>query len=192
MISGGLPQHKVSGVFFVGSDLDSSPCQHIVKRAAREAAIVVHGLNGKQNVALLALNTVVHCVGVAFSNEAGNHINHFRNMIGGVGNNRRRKIIQRGHIVDIGFGVALRHRTNLFAQFRRGGHNFVVDIGDVSRVNDLCIESVQEAIQRVKNHCGPGISDVNPVVDRGPADIQSDSRRVDRLEQLFAAGHCVV
>ena len=131
-------------------------------------------------------------VGVCLGNQARDHIDHLGNMLSSVWHNSGRQIIQRLHIVKIGFRITGRQNTNILTQLRSGLHNLVFNIGDIARVLNIGIETHQQPIERIKHHSRAGIAYMHTVVDRWPTDIHSHPLAIYGLERLLAAGHAVV
>ena len=113
-------------------------------------------------------------------------------MLGGVGNNGRRQIVKRLHILKVGLGVTGRQRGNILAQLGGSVHNLIVDIGDIAGVIHFWVEGLQHPEQRIKDNRRPGITYMDPVVDRWPTDIHGHPLAINWLKGLLAACQCVV
>ena len=192
MVGRGLPEHKVTGIFFIGSYLNTGASQHIVQGATGELAVVFHGLNIEQHMALLPLNTIIHCIGVPLLHQARNHTDHLRDMLGGVGNNSWRQVVESLHILKVGLGIAGRQHRNILTQFGGGVHNLIVNIGDIAGVLYFWVEGLQHPEQRIKDNSRSGIANMDPVVDRWSTDIHGHPLAIDWLKGLLAACQCVV
>ena len=92
------------------------------------------------------------------------------------------------------WAVALGSIGDVFAIGARGVDDLIVDIGDVTGVDNLgfAIAMAQEAEQLVKDDDGSCVADMGKAVNGWPANVEADAFRIDRLECLFPAGERIV
>jgi len=77
---------------------------------------------------------------------------------------------------------------------RGAGVDLVVDVGDVSRVDDVvsAVKPAQQSEQHVEDNDRPRVADVGEVVDRRPADVHAHGASIDRFELGLAARQRIV
>ena len=184
-IAGRLPQHEVARVFFIGRHFDPRAGQHVVQRALRQLAVIGHGLHCKQHVPFRR-------VGVALLDQPFDHGDHFRQVLGGIGNDIRLEIVERGHILGIGLGKARRQDADLLAVIPRGLHDLVVDIGDIARIDHVAEVFLQQAIERIEHDDRAGVADMHAVIDGGPTDVHAHAVVHQGFKNFFLSGESVV
>jgi hypothetical protein len=77
---------------------------------------------------------------------------------------------------------------------RRARIDLVVDVGDVADVGDvvLAVDVPLQAEQHVEYDHRPRVADMGEVIDRRPAHIHADIRRIERRECTFLARQRIV
>ena len=141
-----LPQHKVARVSFVGRDLDAGAGDHLVERAFRQLAVILHRRHAEQHV-------VLGDVGVAGGDQLLDQRAHLGDMLGRARLDGRRQAAERGHVLVellVGFFRDLADRlverqAGIF--LRRARVDLVIDVGDVAHVGDVlgAVEMAQQA-----------------------------------------------
>ena len=129
-------------------------------------------------------------IGVAAGDEGRDHGEHGADVVGGAGLQRGGKGAQGGHLLVIIGGVAV--GDDLYVDAFVGGLPvyLVVDVSDVAGIDHriLSIEMAQQAEEDVEDDDGPGVADVDVIIDRGAADIHRHPGRIGGDEvALFAA-----
>jgi hypothetical protein len=183
----GLPQHEVHVAALVRSDVDAGTRHHLVQRAAGQLAVVLHRGNVEQHVA-------VRRIGVALGDEALDHGDHLRDVLGGAGLDRGRQDAQGGDVrVELACR-ALREIADRDPLLPRARVDLVVDVRDVAHVGDvgLAVDLAEQAEQHVEHDHRPCIADMGIIIDGGTADIHAHIRRVQGGELLLGAGQRVV
>ena len=113
-------------------------------------------------------------------------------MVGGLGNDARGFRIQRRHVFGEGGREAFGEGTNVFAIFRRGLDDLVINISDVAGIRHLRVEALQQPVQHIKHHHRAGIADMDEVIDRGAAHVEGDAVGIQRNEVVLLPGEGVV
>ena len=114
----------------------------------------------------------------------------------------RRKHVQGAHRVVVTAGIILRdlHRLELLETGFLGDLVLalvgivleVADVGDVAHVAHLIARRFQIAKQQVERNGRTRMSQMRIAVNGGTADVQTDERRLERFEALFAARKRIV
>ncbi len=81
-----LPQHEVSGIALVGRDLDAGAGAHVVEAAAGELAVIRHAGDREEHVPF-------RLIGVPGGDQALDHRDHLRDVLGGARLDRRRQAL---------------------------------------------------------------------------------------------------
>ncbi len=183
----GLPQDEVHGVALVWRDLNARAGDHLIERAAGEAAIAVHAGHVEEHVPL-------GHIGAAAGKKLLDDGDHLRNRFGGARLESRLKDAKNGNIVmklvQRPFGE-LADRNILFGS---ASIYLVVHIGDVANIGDVlgAVDQPQQTKQNVEDDHGPRIADVSKVVDGRSAHIEAHVLRVGGGEDLLGAAQRVV
>ncbi len=182
-----LPQHEIAGVFLVGSDFDPCAGDHVCPAAPRQRAVFRIGADPEQRMTLRRIS-------VTGADQPLDQRDHLRDVLGGPRLDIRRQAAQGRHVLMELRGRSSRHLGDRLAARRGGGHDLVLDIGDVAHVCDVlrAVFVAQHAIEQVEHHDRAGVADMGVVVDRRAADIHPHIIRIDRREGLFAVGQRIV
>ena len=76
-------------------------------------------------------------VGVPAVDETFDHVNHLRDVLGSPWLDSWQTNTQRRHVIVVGVAVALRNNIDRHILLSRGGVDLVINIGDVTGVDDL-------------------------------------------------------
>ena len=153
-----LPQHKIGGIVLVGRHLDARAGDHLVAAAAGEPPVTGVGGDREQHVAF-------GDIGVAAGDQALDHRDHLRDMLGRPRLDIGRQAAQCGHVVVKRGDGAFGQRGDRLAILAGGVDDLVVDIGDVADIADvvLAVDVAQHPIKHVEHdnrprHCRYGRS----------------------------------
>ena len=185
VIGGGLPQDEIAGIALVGGDLHTGTGQQILRRAARQFAVIGIGAHREQHM-------TIGGIGVAAGDEFFDDGDHLRDILGRPRFDIRRQRAERRHVgVEIGerFGGDLQDRHTAFLG---AGVDLVIDVGDVAHIGHARIEHAQQPGQHVEHHHGAGVADMGAVIDRRPADIHAHMAGIERGETLALPRQAVV
>ena len=180
-----LPEDEITGVALVVGHFHPRSGKHVFQFATGELAVVGHGFHRKQHLA-------VGLVGVALFHQGLDHGDHFADVVGGLGNDARGFRIQRRHVFGEGSGETLGEYADVFAIFRRGLDDLVINVGDIAGVDHFRIEPLQQPVQHIKHHHRAGIADMDEVIDRGAAHVEGDAVGIQRNEVVLLPGQGVV
>ncbi len=182
-----LPQHEIGGIALVGRDLDTRAGDELVARAARQAAVLGEAADREEDV-------MIGLVGMALGDEALDHRDHRRDVVGrarlGIGRQRQKRLR-----IGVKFlGRALGQLADGDAGGLGGGVDLVVDVGDVADIAHMrrAIGRAQQPVEHVEHDDRPRVADMRQVVDRGPAHIDAHGFGIERRELLLAPGERVV
>ena len=180
-----LPQHEVGGIALVRRHLHARALDHLLARAPRQRSVARERRHVEQHVAF-------RLIGVAAGEQALDHRDHLGHMCGRVRLDRRRQHVQRRHVLVVGGGVALRDHRGRDPLGRGGGHDLVVDVGNVAHIDHVAVAPLEHAEQHVEHDGRSGIADVRVIVDRGAAHIHGRPTRVGRGKCLLAPGQRII
>ena len=133
-------------------------------------------------------------VSMALGDERFDHRHHTRDFLGRMRRDGRRADTERAHVVQIVPLIALGDDRDVDALVRRRGHDLVVDVGDVARVDHLAVRvgMLEDAAEQVEDHRRPGVTDVGAAVYGRAASIHRDAAVLARNEVALCAGQRVV
>ena len=142
-------------------------------------------------------------VGMAARHKLIDHRNHLGDILRGPRRMIRPRIAQCIHIGVVpgnGFLCALGDQffqrariTRLFARQRRCV-NFIIHIGEIAHIGHSIwpIDMAQQAVEHVKHDHRPRITQMRPIIHRGPAQIHAQVRGINWHKPFFLAGLGVV
>ena len=187
VICSGLPQHKIARILLVRSHFDTRTGDHVIQRAAGELSIALIGPDGEKHVALGLISETV-------LDQLARHLDHLRNMLGGMRLDVRHCHTNRAHILAIDFGITGRDRLDRLAAFLGGGDDLVVHIGDVAGIDDLVltIDMAQGTGEDIKHDGRARIANVRVIINGWTTDIECHTLRVDGFERPFVAAQRVI
>ena len=182
-----LPQHEIHRIALVGRDVDARAGDHLVKRALRQRAVILHRRHAEQHVLL-------GDVGVAVRNQPLDQRLHLLDVLGRARLDVGRQTAQRRDVlleILVGLFGQLADRD---AALRGARVDLVVDVGDVAHVGDvaLAVEMAQQPVQHVEHDHRPRVADVREVVDRRTAHVHAHALVIERLERPLLARERIV
>ena len=182
-----LPQHEIGGVLLVGRHFHPRAGDHLVQRPARQAAVTAMAGDIEKHMAFRR-------IGMAHGDQQRDHVDHRRNAGGGVRVQIRALHTQGGRIFQIECLIPLGDHVDAHALGAGLVHDLVVDIGNISGVDNLfrAIAVAQQALQHIEHHGGTEIADMRPAIDGRAADIHRHPIRIDRHQFLLGAGSGVI
>ena len=199
LFRGFFPQREIERSPLVALTVERSRVGlHLVEHAARQLAIAV--------LAVVSLDveidrTVAH-IGEALLENGLRHLDLLDDMTRSAGFDTRRKHVQGAHRIVVTVGIILRdlHRLELLETGFLGDLVLalvgivleVADVGDVAHVAHLIARRFQIAKQQVERNGRTRMSQMRIAVNGGTADVQTDERRLERFEALFAARKRIV
>jgi hypothetical protein len=129
---------------------------------------------------------------VPLGDEIFAQLDHFRDVLGGLGFDVRPQDAEAVHVgvegVDVGVGDGLEIR----ALTVRPINDLVVHVGEVADKGHLHADVAQVADQDVEDHGRAGVSDVAVVIGRDAADIHGHMAGLERDEFFLFPGEAVV
>ena len=187
---GGLPDGEVGGVLFqvvvhLAAQLAVAALQFFQVQVA-ELAVLLEGAGAEVDVAVLG-----H-VAVALVQDVLHDVQDLLDVLGGAGAHGGGLGVQAVAVLD---ELGLELLGDLFhaAALLLGLFDeLVVDVGDVGDKIDLVAPVLKVPAQGVEHHHGPGVADVDVVVDGGAADVNAVLPRRLGDELLFFAGQRIV
>ena len=162
----GLPEHEVHRIALVGRHVHPRAGDHVVHRAAREAAVGLVGGHREEDV-------TPRLVGVALGDQRLDHGDHLRQVLSRAGLVGRAQAAERVHVLVVPADRLVRDLLHGAAGLLGASDDLVVDVGEVADVDHpvLAVDVAQEAEEHVEHHRRAGVAEMRPVVDRGAADI---------------------
>jgi len=182
---GRFPQHKISRVTLIGSDLYAGACQHIVQRAIRKSAVFRHRLHSKEHMTLRFIR-------VPLANKRLRQLNHCRDVVRGVrlkGGSQRVKL---GHVLTKLIGILLGNRIDRSVLLPCGLDDLVLNIGNVAGIHDIFVVRLQHAKERIKDDDRSRITDMSKVIYRRSADIHAHCFGLKWFEEFLLSRQGVV
>ncbi len=182
-----FPQNEICRVLLVGGDFNPRAGDLFVAVAAGKFPVIVPGRHVEQHMA-------VRLVGVPLRDQIHDHRNHRRNMVCRPRLLVRLDAAQSQRIFVKPFNGLFRQIADGDALLRRPRVDLVVNVSDVPHIGHLAVQVTQQPVQNIEHHQWPGVADVDPVIDRRPADIQADALAipVQRFELFFPPRRGVV
>ena len=181
----GFHSTKSAGSRLYGAHLHARALDHLRARAPRQRAVRRERRHVEQHVPF-------GLVGMAPGEQAPDHRDHLGHVPGRVRLDRRRQHVQRRHVLVVGGGIALRDHLGRDPLGLGGGHDPVVDVGDVAYVDHVAVAPLEQPEQHVEHHGRSGIADVRVIVHGGPAHIHGRPTGIGRGEHLLAPGQRIV
>ena len=184
-VIGGFPQDEVRRIALVGGDLHARAGDLVVARTAGKAAVIRHRRDAEQYMPL-------GLVGMALADQGIDDGDHAGDVRG------RARFVIRGGAAECapvpgeGGGGAFGQLGDGDAVGFRLGDDLVLDIGDVPYIGHLRIEMTQETDEDIEHDEGTRIADVNALIDRRAADIDTHMAGFQWLEPFLAACQRVV
>jgi hypothetical protein len=162
----GFPKHEVGRVLLVAGHIDPRAGDLFVAILVGEPAVVGPGRHVEQHV------SVLQRVGMAARDQP-------RYGPPSPGSSQSRAAPRRGQaaqrdavLAEPGDG-GLRQLADLDAALLGPSVNLIVDIGDVPDVDDLGIQRPQQTDEDVEDDQGPRVADMDAIIDRRTADIDT-------------------
>ena len=191
---GGFPQREVAGVVLQRVGLGADAFQEVAAEVAGQFAVFRVAVD-------VEIDVSAGLVGFAVVHQPADHVQHFRNVMGGPGEHVGRLDVGAFLVLPEPFGVELADFLEGFALGQRGHDHLVAaglgqflphvaDIGDVLDVVDLEAIGLEDAADPVRHHVGPEVTDVGVPVDGWPAGVHGNPARRDRpnLFDVFRQG----
>ena len=177
---GGLPQHEIHRIAFIGRDLDPGTRDHVIDGAARQPPIGGVAFDGKQHMALGG-------IGMTARDQGFDHRDHGGDVIGRAGHGVRLQRADGGHVIEIPLGRLAGDLGDIAARFLCPRDDLIVHIGEVAHIGHGigAIDVAQQAIERVEHHHGAGIAQMRAVINGRPADIHRHRAGADGDERLL-------
>ena len=171
-----LPQREVQRVFLQGLGTRLLALVHVGGVAVRELAVAGEAADPEVDVAARLVRVVALDQGLDQGHDLADRLRRQGLLLGAAE-------AEAVGVLDVGAGhlpcVVLRRRARL----SRGGVDLVVDVRDVDDQLGLVSDPSEEAPQEDEDHIGPRVADVDARVDRGPAGVDPDLRRLAGLEE---------
>ena len=133
-------------------------------------------------------------IGMTAIDQALHHGDHRLDVIGRLGLQRRRNDAQRIEILAIDASELRRDGIDPLTALAGGGHDLVVDIGDIGRQHDApgTVEISEHPAQHIEHDRRARIADMSVAVDRRTADIHRHPVLIDRFECALSPRHRIV
>ena len=183
---GAFPQGEVQRVFLFLAGHDARAGTQIVGRAARELAVAGEGAHAEIHV------SGGRGVGLAVRDEAFGQVEHFLNVLGGLGFDVGADDVQAVHVLMVGLDVGFRDFGGGHALVVGAFDDFVVHVRKVADKGDFVSLVAEQAHQNVERHGGAGVSDVRQGVGRDPAGVDAHFVFSDGREGFLFPGHGIV
>ncbi len=179
-ITAGLPEHKIRRALFVRCNLNTRTGNHLVHRPARQCAIIREAWHIEQHMAF-------RHIGMPRCNQPLHHGDHFSNRLRRQRFNVRPGNPKRAHISTVNIRIAFRNYRNLDAFFGRLLDDFVFNVGNVARVNNIWIKMPKHTREYIKHNRRPRIPYMRMIVNRRPTDIHGHPVRIQRRKSVLRA-----
>ena len=183
---GGLPEGKVKRIALLVVDLDALAGTQLVQVVTREDAVVVVGAHGEVHVA------GGHRVGKALLDEQGDHLLHGLDLTRGARTDVGVHDAEAVHLLDEGGRELLGHIGRGATLVVGAVDDLVVNVREVLGKGDLVALVHEITADDVEGQEGPGVADVDLVVDRGTADVHANLALLDGDKLLLAVRLAVV
>ena len=186
---GGLPDGEIRGIFL-------QIVIHLAAQGAVAALQVIQIQVAQLAIAGVRLHAEVHVAVAGHVSMAGvdqvlDDVDDLTDMLGSAGAHGRRLDIQTVRVLDV-LGLKLAgHLLHAGALFLAFFNQLIVNIGDVGNIVHLIAAVFQIAAQGVKHDHRAGIADVDVVINRRAADVDTVFTGSLRNKFLFLAGHGV-
>ena len=177
----GLPEYKIQGIFL------------LILPGHKEGAVsgtqIVQILMGELPILRKFPGAVVHgavlFIGKALVDQRPDHLDHAADLLCGKGMHRGRPYIHPLHVLFALLNVAVGNLLCRYPFFQRLLDDLVIHIGKIGHKIHIIPFILKIPAHRIEYDHGPGVSDVDKIIDGGPAHVHPDLIRFQRDELLF-------
>ena len=180
-----LPQGEIQRVFLQLIHADPGAAFQIFQILAAQTAIRRERADAEIHVSLAF-------VGQSLVHQLLDHGDDLGHMLRGPGMHGGGADAQRLGVHEILLDVAVGDLLDRYALFIGLADHLVVDVGEILHEGHFVAPVFQIAPQHVEDDEGPGVADVEVVVDGGAAGVNAHLSLMNGLELLFFPGHAVV
>ena len=179
----GLPEHEVERILLLilpGHQKRAVPSLQVVQIFVGELAVPFKA-SGPE-----VYSSVLGRIGMALFDQGVYHLQHAVNLLRRLGMRGGRPYVHCLHIFFALFNIPLGNHGGIHSLLQRLFDNLVVHVRKVGDEVDLVTLVLHIAPYGVKHDHGAGVSDMDQIVDRGPADIHLYLSLLKRDEFFFS------
>ena len=129
--------------------------------------------------------TVLSRVCIILLHKAADHPDHPVNLLRSLRMDGGGLYVHACHILFTFLYITLRNDRSIHSLFLCGLYYLVIHIGKVGNISHLIALMLHIAPYRIKDYHGPRVSDMDQVIDRGPADVHAYLSGLYGLKLLF-------